>query len=235
MGQVAAANWPPGQLAVGTTVRRDNWPARQDDLEEFVKIIYFKCQVEETFESTCFQRRSQQQVDSSEERGVSVRNVKSVFTIYWLSLYLLKFPVYNLALAQVVNKDILNVNVTLECDLVERECQIPFSYNLLGRIAFSNMKVTILYMYDLVFDELKDSFDFNSHVGSENEDIIGPFGEGDKNNNGVTATLRRTPSSVVLAVPPISALDEDKRRTSREERGSVSVCPPAYPDDLERQ
>ncbi|KAF5287892.1 hypothetical protein FQA39_LY04066 [Lamprigera yunnana] len=58
------------------------------------------CQVEETLESTFFQMRSQGQVESSEGRGASVGNVKSAFTIYWLPLYLLKFPVYNLPLAQ---------------------------------------------------------------------------------------------------------------------------------------
>ncbi|KAF5275948.1 hypothetical protein FQA39_LY00744 [Lamprigera yunnana] len=61
-----------------------------------------RCQVEETLESTCFQRRSQRQVESSEERDGSLENVKSAFMIYWLPLYLLKFPVYNLPLAQVV-------------------------------------------------------------------------------------------------------------------------------------
>ncbi|KAF5275009.1 hypothetical protein FQA39_LY06946 [Lamprigera yunnana] len=41
-------------------------------------------------------------IESSEERGSSVENVKSAFTIYWLPLYLLKFPVCNLPLAQIV-------------------------------------------------------------------------------------------------------------------------------------
>ncbi|KAF5281030.1 hypothetical protein FQA39_LY05235 [Lamprigera yunnana] len=52
------------------------------------------CQVEETLESTCFQKRSQLQAKSSEESSASFGNVKSALTIYWLPLYLLKFPVY---------------------------------------------------------------------------------------------------------------------------------------------
>ncbi|KAF5271720.1 hypothetical protein FQA39_LY08043 [Lamprigera yunnana] len=41
---------------------------------------YSKCQVEETLESTCFQRRLHRQVVSPEERGASFGNVKSAFT-----------------------------------------------------------------------------------------------------------------------------------------------------------
>ncbi|KAF5291983.1 hypothetical protein FQA39_LY14144 [Lamprigera yunnana] len=59
-------------------------------------------QVEEAFESSCFQRRSERQVESSEDKGASVESVKSAFTIYWLPLYLLKFSVSNLTIAQVI-------------------------------------------------------------------------------------------------------------------------------------
>ncbi|KAF5292999.1 hypothetical protein FQA39_LY13768 [Lamprigera yunnana] len=62
----------------------------------------FRCQLEEVLESSCFQRRAQRQVESSEYRGASVGSVKSAFTTYWLPLYLLKFPGYTLPLAQVI-------------------------------------------------------------------------------------------------------------------------------------
>ncbi|KAF5274225.1 hypothetical protein FQA39_LY07329 [Lamprigera yunnana] len=48
---------------------------------------------------------------SSEERGSSIRSVKSAFTIYWLPLYLLKFPLYNLPLAQVIIDTINKANM----------------------------------------------------------------------------------------------------------------------------
>ncbi|KAF5299762.1 hypothetical protein FQA39_LY11432 [Lamprigera yunnana] len=95
-------------------------------------------QVEKALESTCFQKRAQQQVKSSDERGASVGSVKSAFTIYWLPLYLLKFPVYNLPLAQVIidalqlnfckqlkNEDVRTYNLRLEnlqCQLINASC-----------------------------------------------------------------------------------------------------------------
>ncbi|KAF5282570.1 hypothetical protein FQA39_LY04977 [Lamprigera yunnana] len=51
-------------------------------------------------------------VESSEDRGASVGIVKSASTIYLLSLYLLKFPVLNLPLTQVINEAVNKETVT---------------------------------------------------------------------------------------------------------------------------
>ncbi|KAF5278592.1 hypothetical protein FQA39_LY00634 [Lamprigera yunnana] len=75
------------------------WTCINNSLRTF---ILTKVEVEVALESTCFQKRSQRQVESSEARGASAGSVKLAFKIYGSSLYLLKFPVYNLPLTQAI-------------------------------------------------------------------------------------------------------------------------------------
>ncbi|KAF5300820.1 hypothetical protein FQA39_LY10942 [Lamprigera yunnana] len=83
-------------------------PGHAEALELTNKFLCTPCfaeegwQVEEALESAYFQKCSQKQVESSEERGASVGSVESAFAIYGLPLYLLKFSVYNLHLVQVI-------------------------------------------------------------------------------------------------------------------------------------
>ncbi|KAF5281296.1 hypothetical protein FQA39_LY05182 [Lamprigera yunnana] len=54
-------------------------------------------------ECSCIHNFSRtRQIESEEDRGASVRSVKSAFTIYEFPLYLLTFPVYNSPTTQVI-------------------------------------------------------------------------------------------------------------------------------------
>ncbi|KAF5298205.1 hypothetical protein FQA39_LY02629 [Lamprigera yunnana] len=122
----------------------DDEEQNEEDIENS-EILDTETEQEISDDESNNQRR---QIESLEERGASVGSVKSAFTICWLPLHLLTFPMYNLPLAQViidaVNKDDLlkgsAYNIRRNCINVQAVSSVELE-DLLRGIAIRNFEI----------------------------------------------------------------------------------------------